>query len=78
AKGNRLEEGAFNEGYDPPSAGLDANKENKRDDDPYDNFDKKSEKFATPEGDALKAQGDVASEAAQRYEDHSILRMEAR
>ncbi|VWC04702.1 T6SS effector phospholipase Tle3 domain-containing protein [Burkholderia lata] len=78
AEGKRLEEGAFNEGYDPPSAGLDANKENKRDDDPYDNFDKKSEKFATPEGDALKAQGDVASEAAQRYEDHSILRMEAR
>ncbi|MCA8238926.1 T6SS effector phospholipase Tle3 domain-containing protein [Burkholderia cenocepacia] len=77
AQGIPIEEGRFNEGYDPPSAGRDANKENKRDDDPYDNFDAKSEKFKT-EGDALKAQGDAASEAAQRYEDHSILRMEAR
>ncbi|WP_321930242.1 T6SS effector phospholipase Tle3 domain-containing protein [Burkholderia cenocepacia] len=77
AQGKPIEEGRFNEGYDPPSAGRDANKENKRDDDPYDNFDAKSEKFKT-EGDALKAQGDAASEAAQRYEDHSILRMEAR
>ncbi|MBJ9969088.1 T6SS effector phospholipase Tle3 domain-containing protein [Burkholderia seminalis] len=77
AQGKPIEEGGFNEGYDPPSAGRDANKENKRDDDPYDNFDAKSEKFKT-EGDALKAQGDAASEAAQRYEDHSILRMEAR
>ncbi|HHV7524861.1 TPA: T6SS effector phospholipase Tle3 domain-containing protein [Burkholderia orbicola] len=77
AQGKPIEEGCFNEGYDPPSAGRDANKENKRDDDPYDNFDAKSEKFKT-EGDALKAQGDAASEAAQRYEDHSILRMEAR
>ncbi|WP_333992060.1 hypothetical protein [Burkholderia orbicola] len=77
AQGKPIEEGGFNEGYDPPSAGRDANKENKRDDDPYDNFDTKSEKFKT-EGDALKAQGDAASEAAQRYEDHSILRMEAR
>jgi len=78
ANGKQLEGGDFNEGYDPPSAGLDANKKNKRDDDPYDNFDKQSEKFATPEGDALKAKGNAASEAAQRYEDHSILRMEAR
>lgn len=77
AQGKPIEEGCFNEGYDPSSAGRDANKENKRDDDPYDNFDAKSEKFKT-EGDALKAQGDAASEAAQRYEDHSILRMEAR
>ncbi|RQS85535.1 T6SS effector phospholipase Tle3 domain-containing protein [Burkholderia seminalis] len=77
AQGKPIEEGGFNEGYDPPSAGRDATKENKRDDDPYDTFDAKSEKFAT-EGDALKAQGDAASEAAQRYEDHSILRMEAR
>ncbi|MCA8379389.1 T6SS effector phospholipase Tle3 domain-containing protein [Burkholderia cenocepacia] len=77
AQGKPIEEGCFNEGYDPPSAGRDANKESKRDDDPYDNFDAKSEKFKT-EGDALKAQGDAASEAAQRYEDHSILRMEAR
>ncbi|ALX11326.1 hypothetical protein P350_07090 [Burkholderia cepacia JBK9] len=77
AHGKPIEEGRFNEGYDPPSAGRDANKEGKRDDDPYDNFDTKSEKFAT-ESDALKAQGDAASEAAQRYEDHSILRMEAR
>ncbi|MDN7775832.1 MULTISPECIES: T6SS effector phospholipase Tle3 domain-containing protein [Burkholderia cepacia complex] len=77
AQGKPIEDGCFNEGYDPPSAGRDANKENKRDDDPYDNFDAKSEKFKT-EGDALKAQGDAASEAAQRYEDHSILRMEAR
>ncbi|MDN7542704.1 T6SS effector phospholipase Tle3 domain-containing protein [Burkholderia cenocepacia] len=77
AQGKPIEEGRFNEGYDPPSAGRDANKENKRDDDPYDNFDAKSEKFKT-ESDALKAQGDAASEAAQRYEDHSILRMEAR
>lgn len=77
AQGKPIEEGCFNEGYDPPSAGRDASKENKRDDDPYDNFDAKSEKFKT-EGDALKAQGDAASEAAQRYEDHSILRMEAR
>ncbi|WP_257127885.1 hypothetical protein [Burkholderia sp. MSMB2157WGS] len=77
AQGKSIEEGSFNESYDPPSAARDANKENKRDDDPYDNFDAKSEKFKT-EGDALKAQGDTASEAAQRYEDHSILRMEAR
>ncbi|KVL10673.1 T6SS effector phospholipase Tle3 domain-containing protein [Burkholderia sp. MSMB1826] len=77
AQGKPIEEGSFNESYDPPSAARDANKENKRDDDPYDNFDAKSEKFKT-EGDALKAQGDAASEAAQRYEDHSILRMEAR
>ena len=39
----QLEGGDFNEGYDPPSAGADANKKNKRDDDPYDNFDKQSE-----------------------------------
>ena len=78
ANGKQLEGGDFNEGYDPPSAGADANKKNKRDDDPYDNFDKQSEKFATPDGDALKAKGNAASEAAQRYEDHSILRMEAR
>ncbi|WP_322089555.1 hypothetical protein [Burkholderia sp. BCC1999] len=77
ADGKLIDEGLFNEGYDPPSAGRDAGKENKRDDDPYDNFDAKSEKFTT-EGDALKAQGDAASEAAQRYEDRSILRMEAR
>jgi pimeloyl-ACP methyl ester carboxylesterase len=78
ANGTPIEKGSFNEGYDPPSAGRDATKKDKRDDDPYDNFDEKSEKFATPEGGALKAKGDVASEAAQRYEDHSILRMEAR
>ncbi|MCA7970018.1 hypothetical protein LGM42_08980 [Burkholderia sp. AU39826] len=77
AQGKQIEEGRFNESYDPPSAARDAKKESKRDDDPYDNFDAKSEKFKT-EGDALKAQGDAASEAAQRYEDHSILRMEAR
>lgn len=77
AQGKPIEEGRFNESYDPPSAARDARKESKRDDDPYDNFDAKSEKFKT-EGDALKAQGDAASEAAQRYEDHSILRMEAR
>ncbi|MGS0892567.1 T6SS effector phospholipase Tle3 domain-containing protein [Burkholderia stagnalis] len=77
ANGDPIEAGAFNESYDPPSAARDANKQNKRDDDPYDSFDKQSGKFAT-EGDALKAQGNAQTEAGQRYEDHSILRMEAR
>jgi hypothetical protein len=78
ADGKLLKGADFNEGYDPPSAGRDAGKKDKQDDDPYDNFDEKSEKFASAEGNALKAKGDAATEAAQRYEDHSILRMEAR
>lgn len=71
------EKGAFNEDYDPPSAARDAKKQDRKAGDPYDNFDNKSEKFPA-KANKLKAQGDVKTEAAQRYEDHAILRMEAR
>jgi hypothetical protein len=62
----------FNETYDPPSAARNAQKSEaeKRADDPYDTF-----KAQEPE---LQAQGTVQSEAAQRYEDHALMRQEAR
>ncbi|KFG92311.1 membrane protein [Burkholderia paludis] len=62
----------FNEGNDPPSAWRDASKKNedKRADDPYDQY-----KAKNADG---QAQGDAESETSQRYEDHAIVRMEAR
>jgi len=62
----------FNEGNDPPSAWRNASKkdEDKRADDPYDQY-----KAKHSDG---QAQGNAASETSQRYEDHAIVRMEAR
>ncbi len=61
----------FNEGNDPQSAARNANKADadKRTDDPYDTYKGKQANMA--------AQGDVGTEAAQRYEDHAIVRMRA-
>ena len=63
-------ESEFNENYDPPAAARDGSKQEKQEDDPYDKFADKR--------DGQQAQGNLQSEAAQRYEDHAILRMEAR
>ncbi|MDC6178813.1 hypothetical protein C2I33_04740 [Ralstonia solanacearum] len=62
----------FNEGNDPQSAARNANKEaeDKRTDDPYDTYQGKQADMA--------AQGNISTEAAQRYEDHAIVRMRAR
>jgi pimeloyl-ACP methyl ester carboxylesterase len=60
----------FNEGNDPPAAARDAEKQDKKADDPYDNY--------TAEEEGQQAIGNVDSEASQRYEDHAILRMRAR
>ncbi|CBJ35733.1 membrane protein [Ralstonia solanacearum] len=62
----------FNEGNDPQSAARSADKADadRRTDDPYDNYKGKQADMA--------AQGDVGTEAAQRYEDHAIVRMRAR
>lgn len=62
----------FNEGNDPQSAARNANKEaeGKRTDDPYDTYQGKQADMA--------AQGNISTEAAQRYEDHAIVRMRAR
>lgn len=62
----------FNEGNDPPSAWRDASKkiDDKRADDPYDQYKAKH--------DDGRAQGNAESETSQRYEDHAIVRMEAR
>ncbi|CAE6819864.1 T6SS effector phospholipase Tle3 domain-containing protein [Paraburkholderia aspalathi] len=59
----------FNEGYDPSAAARNADKTNLQDSDPYDSFKGTG---------ALAAQGNEQTEAAQRYEDHAVLRMEAR
>ncbi|WP_018442298.1 T6SS effector phospholipase Tle3 domain-containing protein [Trinickia symbiotica] len=62
----------FNESYDPPSAARNAQKRegDKDADDPYDTFSSRK-----PE---MHAQGTQESEAAQRYEDHALMRQEAR
>ncbi|MHC6083227.1 T6SS effector phospholipase Tle3 domain-containing protein [Ralstonia solanacearum] len=64
----------FNEGNDPQSAARNADKvaEDKKADDPYDSYKK-----AGKDGEMLP-QGSVSTEAAQRYEDHAIVRMRAR
>ncbi|NIE66028.1 hypothetical protein F3J17_19340 [Burkholderia sp. Ax-1719] len=71
----------FNEGYDPPSAARNAKKSatDAQADDPYDTFkaDPSMVSGQMTESD-LKAQGTVESEASQRYEDHAVLRQEAR
>lgn len=74
-------ESEFNESYDPPSAARNASKgvAQKNDNDPYDSFKPDPEKRGTGEAaTATDAQGTEASEAAQRYEDHAVLRQEAR
>ncbi|WP_284336789.1 hypothetical protein [Comamonas sp. NoAH] len=62
----------FNENLDQPSAARNAQKteQDLQADDAYDNNGKESE--------LAPAQGDMGSEAAQRYEDRAILRMRAR
>jgi hypothetical protein len=60
----------FNEANDPPAAARAENKEEKKADDPYDNYEPKQADQA--------AIGTIDSEAAQRYEDHAIVRMRAR
>ncbi|PMS37404.1 hypothetical protein B0G57_11631 [Trinickia symbiotica] len=62
----------FNETYDPPSAARNAQKSEgeKNADDPYDTFHSSDP--------ALQRQGTLESEAAQRYEDHALMRQEAR
>ncbi|CBJ41085.1 conserved hypothethical protein (plasmid) [Ralstonia solanacearum CMR15] len=60
----------FNEDYDRPSAARNKDKTDKQADDPYDQYDGPSK--------ASQAQGSVQDEAGQRYEDHAVLRMEAR
>jgi hypothetical protein len=74
-------ESEFNESYDPPSAARNASKsaEQKNEDDPYDSYKTDSSKLGSGEPvAATDAQGTEASEAAQRYEDHAVLRQEAR
>lgn len=74
-------ESEFNESYDPPSAARNASKSaaEKNANDPYDSFKADSEKLGSGEAvAATDAQGTEASEAAQRYEDHAVLRQEAR
>ncbi|WP_230963191.1 hypothetical protein [Burkholderia cepacia] len=63
-------ESNFNEGYDTPASARNAEKKDKKSDDPYDTYQSQSP-------DDI-AKGDVNSEASQRYEDHAILRMRAR
>lgn len=63
-------ESDFNEGYDTPAAARNAEKADKKSDDPYDTYQSQSPDDV--------AKGDVNSEASQRYEDHAILRMRAR
>ncbi len=73
--------GQFNESYDPPSAARDASKSTaeKNENDPYDSFKGDPSKLGSGEAAAATdAQGTEASEAAQRYEDHAVLRQEAR
>ncbi|MFC4704121.1 MULTISPECIES: T6SS effector phospholipase Tle3 domain-containing protein [Paraburkholderia] len=60
----------FNEGNDPPAAARNAYKQDRKGDDPYDNYQIKQDDQA--------AAGNVGSEASQRYEDHAILRMRVR
>ncbi|OJA48651.1 hypothetical protein BGV66_10090 [Burkholderia ubonensis] len=71
----------FNESYDPPSAARNAGKSaaDKSDSDPYDSYKVDTSKLGNGEDAvATDAQGTEQSEAAQRYEDHAILRQEAR
>ncbi|WP_232452226.1 DUF3274 domain-containing protein [Burkholderia ubonensis] len=71
----------FNEGYDPPSAARNAGKSaaDKSDSDPYDSYEVDTSKLGKgEEAAATDAQGTEQSEAAQRYEDHAVLRQEAR
>lgn len=74
-------ESEFNESYDAPSSARNANKSaaEKIPNDPYDSFNGDPNKLGTGETvAATEAQGTEASEAAQRYEDHAVLRQEAR
>lgn len=74
-------ESEFNESYDPPSAARNASKSaaERNSDDPYDSFNGDPKKLGSGEAVAdTEAQGTEASEAAQRYEDHAVLRQEAR
>ncbi|WP_323119487.1 T6SS effector phospholipase Tle3 domain-containing protein [Burkholderia alba] len=66
----------FNEENDPAAAYRNKDKSGTNSDDPYDNFRPSTKD--TKLQDDMKAQGDVDSEAGQRYEDHAIARMEAR
>ncbi|AQQ44192.1 MULTISPECIES: T6SS effector phospholipase Tle3 domain-containing protein [Burkholderia] len=63
-------ESDFNDGYDTPASARNAAKTDKQSDDPYDTYQSQSP-------DDLP-NGDVGSEASQRYEDRAILRMRAR
>ncbi|ASL46786.1 hypothetical protein bAD24_III05310 [Burkholderia sp. AD24] len=65
----------FNEENDPAASYRNKDKSGNKDD-PYDGF-QPSTKDAILQ-DQMKPQGDVDSEAGQRYEDHAIARMEAR
>ena len=72
----------FNESHDPPSAARNTHKASTevKADDPYDSFvpkaaDLKGKPVALSD---MEAQGTWESEAAQRYEDHAMLRQEAR
>lgn len=74
-------ESEFNESYDPPSAARNASKSaaEKSENDPYDSFKADPTRLGSGEdATATDAQGTEASEAAQRYEDHAVLRQEAR
>lgn len=78
--GNTVES-EFNESYDPPSAARNASKSGAEKDanDPYDSYKADAKKLGSGEvATATDAQGTEASEAAQRYEDHAVLRQEAR
>ncbi|NTZ84432.1 hypothetical protein FCJ61_15855 [Burkholderia metallica] len=63
-------ESDFNDGYDTPASARNAAKTDKQSDDPYDTYQSQSPDDV--------ANGDVGSEASQRYEDRAILRMRAR
>ncbi|WP_321951536.1 T6SS effector phospholipase Tle3 domain-containing protein [Paraburkholderia bannensis] len=71
----------FNEGYDPPSAARNAQKaaSDTQAGDPYDAFKPDASMVnGQIKASDLEAQGTLDSEASQRYEDHAILRQEAR
>ncbi len=72
---------SFNEGYDPSSAARDASKSStaRNDGDPYDSYKADASKLGVGQDiSSTDAQGTAQSEAAQRYEDHAVLRQEAR
>ncbi|MXN75037.1 hypothetical protein GR157_09805 [Burkholderia sp. 4701] len=68
----------FNEDNDPPAAQRNRSKASAKADDPYDNYEATKQVSDKKLAGQMAPKGDVKTEAAQRYEDHAIVRMEAR